>query len=97
MATAEGVGWGLRSLKSPSFLSPLGHGVALTELLGNEARKGVAGGHVHTSVQGPSKDRCCADCIPPQPRSGLCGTQAREAPQLRGKMAKSLPHHLQPQ
>lgn len=67
MATRERVGQGLRSLRSPSFLGPLGGGVGaaleLLELplhLEDEAQNeagGGGGGRVYTRGRGPNKGR----------------------------------------
>lgn len=49
-------------------------------------------GTVYTCVQGPNQGRCVHPTASlPKPRSGLCGTQAREAPQPRGRMANPSP------
>lgn len=83
--------------KSPcSVPAAVGWGVALTELLDlppgleeEETRNGGGGrGHVYTCVQGPNKDRWMRRTVArSKPHSRLCGTQAREALQPRGRMA----------
>lgn len=50
------------------------------------------GRRVYTCVQAPNQDRCTHRTASlPKPRSGPCGTWAREAPQPRGRVASPSP------